>query len=197
MRLPVWKRNSMAAQQMVDTRQAAQTGSAREMFPRLIERYEPALRRLAGSYLERAADREDLFQDIAIALWRAMPKFRGESSERTWVYRIAHNVAISSSAKGRRVGRTEEYIPAVFDRPSAAPDAERELLHAERRRLLADSIHNLPMIDKQIILSHLESLSYAEIVQVTGLSETAVASRLTRIREKLKETIRGKEVGGQ
>ncbi len=169
----------------------------RETFLRLIGQYEPALRRLAGAYMERPTDREDLFQDIAVALWQSIARFRGESSERTWLYRIAHNVAISSSAKIRRVGRKEESMPIPFDRFSSSPGAEHALLKEERRLLLLDSIRDLPMIDRQIILLHLEGLSYAEIEEVTGLSVSAIATRLTRIREKLKESIRSKEVGGQ
>ena len=197
MRLPTWKRKSMVGQEVVETRPIAPSGGERETFLRLICQYEPALRRLVGAYLERAADREDLFQDIAVALWQATSKFRGESSERTWLYRIAHNVAISSSAKLRRVRRKEEHIPMPFDRPSTSPGAEQELLHEERRLLLVESIRDLPMIDRQIVLLHLETLSYAEIEEVTGLSETAIATRLTRIREKLKVKIGSKEVGGQ
>jgi len=197
MRLPDWKRKSMVDQEAVETQRMTVSANQRENFLRLIGQYEPALRRLAGAYLERPADREDLFQDIAVALWQSIAKFRGESSERTWLYRIAHNVAISSAAKIRRVGRKEESIPMPFDRFSSSPGAEQALLKEERRLLLVDSIRDLPMIDRQIILLHLESLSYAEIEDVTGLSESAIATRLTRIREKLKENIRSKEVGGQ
>ena len=197
MRLPIWKRKPMVSEAAIETRETAQSDSPRETFLRLIEQYEPALRRLAGAYMEQGADREDLFQEIAMALWQAIPKFRGESSERTWLYRIAHNVSISSSAKLRRVGQREESIPESFDRPSALSDAEQELLREEKRRRLTDSIRDLPAIDRQIVLLHLEHLSYGEIEEVTGLSETAIATRLTRVREKLKEKIQGTGVGSQ
>ena len=172
-----------------------QLESRRETFHRLIEQYEPPLRRLARAYLRKAHDQEDLFQEIALALWQAIPNFRGISSERTWLYRIAHNVAISSSARLRRAVQQENPIRESFDPPSASFGAEHELLDEEKRRLLVDSIRGLPATDRQIILLHLENLSYAEIKEITGLSETAVAARLTRIREKLKSTIRSREGG--
>jgi RNA polymerase sigma factor (sigma-70 family) len=170
--------------------------SQRDTLVRLIAEYEPALRRLAGAYVEHAADRDDLFQEIAVAIWQALPRFRGASSERTWLYRIAHNVAISSSAKLHRRGKAESGMPEGFNPTSELRDAEQEVLRAEKSRLLNRSIRDLPLIDRQVILLHLEGLSYAEIEEVSGLSETAIATRLTRIREKLKEAIRGREAGG-
>lgn len=166
-------------------------------FRALMEQYEPALRRLAGAYVAQAADREDLFQEIAVAIWQAIPRFRGEASERTWLYRIAHNVAISSAARLRRKMQREESIPELFDRASQSSDAEQNLLSEEKRRLLIDSVRDLPAVDRQIVLLHLEGLSYAEIEGVTGLSETAIAARLTRIREKLKARIHSTNGGNQ
>lgn len=187
----------MHAEALLETSKATGERIRRDSFLELIEQYEPALRRLAGAYLVQAADRDDLFQEIAVALWRAIPGFRGGSSQRTWVYRIAHNVAISSAAKLRRRGRTEETMPERFEHASGARNAEQEVLRAEKLRLLNDSIRDLPVTDRQIILLHLEGLSYAEIEEISGLSETAIATRLTRIREKLRKTIHGMEGGGE
>jgi RNA polymerase sigma-70 factor (ECF subfamily) len=161
----------------------------RDTFLRLIEEYGPALKRLAGVYMDRPADREDLFQEIAVALWQAIPAFRGASSERTWLYRIAHNVALSSAARVRGRRRREEAAPAEFDRASAAPGAEKELLREEERQLLVEAIRALGAVDRQLVLLHLEGLSYAEIEEVSGLSQAALATRLTRAREKLRERI--------
>ncbi len=164
--------------------------SRQDTFARLMEQYTPAIRRLAGAYLRNQVDREDLVQEIAVAIWRAIPAFRKASSERTWLYRIAHNVAISSSAKLRRHSRLESPLDNDFDPASKLPDAEHELEAGQRRRWLIESIRSLPALDRQIVVLHLENLSYAEIEQVTGLSETAIAARLTRIRTRLKEQIR-------
>lgn len=175
-----------AEQRVIETTQG-------EKFLRLVEEYEPALRRLAGAYLEQAADREDLFQEIAVALWQAIPRFRGESSERTWLYRIAHNVAITATTRLRGRGRREEPINEPFEQVSHLPSVEQDLLHREKQRLLIEAVRELPMVDRQVILLHLEGLSYSEIETISGLSETAIATRLTRIREKLRAQIHGKE----
>lgn len=185
----------MHTAEVVVTRELVQEETHQDAFLRLIVEYEPALRRLAGVYLRQPADREDLFQEIAVALWQAIPRFRGESTVRTWLYRIAHNVALSSAAKLYRRGATEQAGPVPTDPQPAPRDAEHEILRVEKQRLLAVAIRELPVIDRQIVLLHLEGLAYAEIVEVCGLSETAVATRLSRIREKLKEKIQAKEVG--
>ena len=70
----------------------------RTAYEDLLRRYLPALRRLARSYTHEAAEQEDLLQEIALGLWQALPHFRGDSSERTWLYRVAHNTAIRWAA---------------------------------------------------------------------------------------------------
>lgn len=190
MRLPVWKLKSMIGEATLDRPMTVRVETNRAAFLDLIGQYEPAIRRLAGAYLDEPADREDLFQEIAVALWQALSGFRGESSQRTWLYRIAHNVAISYSVGLRHRGKAEEAIIEPFDTPSTDPGAERGLLQAEKLRLLHAAIRELAPIDREIVLLHLEGLTYAEIEEITGMSESAIATRLTRSREKLKTRIR-------
>lgn len=193
MRLPVWKRESMSTQAMAPQgQQRVEDATRHDTFLRLIGQYEAALRRLAAGYVVHAADREDLFQEIAVGLWRAIPAYRGEASERTWLYRIAHNIAISSSTRLRRRGKTEGPIRETVDLVTANADAEQQAVRNEQRRRLAEVIRTLPAVDRQMILLHLEGLSYAEIEQISGLSQSAVATRLSRVRERLKEKMQAR-----
>jgi RNA polymerase sigma factor (sigma-70 family) len=162
-------------------------------FLRLFGEYAPALARLAGAYAATREDREDLVQEIAAAIWQALPGYRGESSERTWLYRIAHNVAITASIRTRRRAQREVAHEKPPDPPAAGSDAEQDLLAEEKRRLLLAAIGDLRMPDRQITVLHLEGLSGAEIAEITGLAEGAVSTRLTRIREKLREVLRARE----
>jgi RNA polymerase sigma-70 factor (ECF subfamily) len=164
-------------------------------FLRIYEEYAPALERLAGAYAAAREDREDLVQEIAAALWRALPSYRGESSERTWLYRIAHNVAITAAVKQRKREKREVAPEPPLDLRSAGAGAEQDLLAQERRRMLFAAIRDLAAVDRQITVLHLEGLSGAEIEAVTGIAEGAVATRLTRIREKLRQAIRAREAG--
>jgi RNA polymerase sigma-70 factor (ECF subfamily) len=78
------------------------------------------------------------------------------------------------------------------DQVPANVDAEQEAVRNEQRRALAEAIRTLPAVDRQIILLHLEGLSYAEIEQISGLSQSAVATRLSRVRERLKDKVQAR-----
>ena len=160
---------------------------------RLMEQYQPALRRLAHSYEVDPGRREDLFQEIALGLWKAIPSFRGEASERTWLYRIAHNIAISASVSRRRRQGREVELPDSAEPPSTAELPDRALLRREQRERMLAAIRELPAIDRQLIVLHLEGLSYREIEQISGMTEGAIAARLSRIRDRLTARIRGEE----
>jgi RNA polymerase sigma factor (sigma-70 family) len=200
MRLPLWKRKSMLTEAIAQEIPENVPGhvndtTRRDAFIRLMDQFEPALRRLTGAYAAQPADREDLFQEIAVALWQAIPKFRGDASERTWLYRIAHNVAITHSTRRRSRGGREEAIAEGADFPSAAINSEQEVLRAEKRSLLLAAIRELPAADRQLVLLHLEGLSYAQIEEISGFSQSAVASRLSRLRDRIRDRINaaGKE----
>jgi len=168
-----------------------QIQSYNSKFCELFEAYQPALRRLVSAYVMNHADREDLLQEIAAGIWKSLPGFRGDSSERTWIYRIAHNIAIRSSSQVRARSAREPGLETSFDHPSLERSAEDALLIGERQRALMDGIRELPAVDRQIVTLHLEGLSATEIEEVTGVSAGAIATRLTRIRQKLTERVQG------
>jgi RNA polymerase sigma factor (sigma-70 family) len=163
-------------------------------FLGIIEQYQAALRRLVNSYEVDPGRREDLFQEIALGVWQALPRFRGDSSERTWLYRIAHNIAISTLESRRRRDSRELPMPDSVERVGRWNDPDRVLVIEEQRQAVLAAIQELPAVDKQLIVLHLEGLSYQEIEEVSGLSESAIASRLSRIRDRLTDVIRKKEV---
>jgi RNA polymerase sigma-70 factor (ECF subfamily) len=162
---------------------------ARAAYEDLLRRYVPALRRLAWSYERDAAAREDLFQEIALALWTALPRFRGDSSERTWVYRVAHNTAITFVSQHRRRAQ-REHASDETPEPSAAAIQEADAIDRQRRERLWTAVQALPIVDRQLMVLHLEGLSAKDIEAVTGISAGAVATRLTRMRQKLTALLR-------
>ena len=160
-------------------------------FCEVFEEYQPALRRLVSAYLVNPADREDLLQEIAAGIWKSLPGFRGDSSERTWIYRIAHNIAIRNSSQVRARSAREPGFESSFDHPSGERSAEDTLLLGEKQRALMGGIRELPAVDRQIVTLHLEGLSAAEIEEVAGVSAGAIATRLTRIRQRLSDRVQG------
>ncbi len=159
-------------------------------YEALLRHYLPALRRLARSYVREPADEEDLMQEIALGLWTALPKFRGEASERTWLYRVAHNTAISFVTSQQRRARREESGLAT-DPPTDLASPESNVIGSQQRMRLLAAIEQLPLADRQIVVLHFEGLSAVEIEEVTGVSAGNVATRLTRIRQKLVAQVRG------
>jgi len=156
-------------------------------FERVLAEFGPALRRLAGSYEPSHAGREDLVQEIAIALWRALPRFRGESSLRTFVFRVAHNRALSHVWRRGRMPLTAMAEAEHLTDP--AETAESRLARGERREHLDAAIQTLPIVHRQVVTLALEDLSHAEIASVLGIRENAVAVRLTRARQALRDAL--------
>ena len=154
-------------------------------FEQLLDRYAPALRRLCSAYRRDPGDRQDLFQEIAVALWTALPRFRADSSERTWLYRIAHNVALTDTArrqsKRRREVQIDEHPP-----PPSAPESPR-------RAELLDAVQRLEPVDRELALLYLEGLSTREIGDVLGITEGNAAVRLTRLRQRLTQMLNPRE----
>lgn len=160
--------------------------SAEAQFRDLIVRYRPALRRLCAAYLWEPADRDDLFQEIAAAVWTALPRFRGDASERTWLYRIAHNVAMTYATRRRRQHQREHPLEEATQRAANTVDPRR----ADLLRL----VEQLEPIDRQIALLYLEGLTASETEDVLGLNPNHAAVRLTRLRRKLMAAVRPREV---
>jgi len=157
-----------------------------QQFDRLLAANGPALARLAASYTNTRGDRDDLLQEIALAVWQALRGFRGECSERTFMFRVAHNRAIAYLARSRArfpAGGSE------IDLPDPAPDPESGLAREQTAARLRRAIHRLPLLYRQVIMLALEDLGYAEIAEVLGISESNVGARLSRARQLLRESL--------
>lgn len=157
-----------------------------DLYEEAARRFGPALARLAAAYEADRSRREDLVQEIHLQLWRSLKTFDGRASLRTWAFRVAHNVAVSHVLRdGRRRARERpEAEAAEIADPAPGPEAAAgRALAAER---MHEAIRALPPLDAQVALLFLEDFSAAGIAEVTGLSAGAVATRLTRIRARLR-----------
>jgi RNA polymerase sigma-70 factor, ECF subfamily len=138
-----------------------------------------ALARLARVYEADPDLRRDLLQDIHLELWRSLARFAGQCSLRTWVYRVAHNVAISRSLRKRRTNLVS--LEEIADLPSAEPEdlAATDAGNVARLYVL---IRQLLPPDDQVMLLYLEDMDAASIGEITGLSARAVATRIHRLK---------------
>ena len=141
------------------------------------------LRRIAAAYEVDTALREELDQEILLAIWRALPAWRGEASVRTFAARIAHNRAVDHVAK--QVGRPRA---AALDEalPSLAPSPLETLERRDTRDRLMAAVRRLPLPLRQVTIQTLEGFTPAEIAEVLGVNANTVSIRLTRAKAALK-----------
>ena len=154
------------------------------MYAQVALEFGGALTRLARAYEADPDRRQDLLQDIHIALWRSFAMFDGRCSLRTWVYRVAHNVAASQVVRRRARVRALVSLDELVSMP-ATQDSEKSY----DRRLALDRllmlIHALRPVDKQVMLLYLEGVDAASIGEITGVSAANVATKVHRIKQTL------------
>ena len=159
------------------------TGQQATLYHQAGEQFAPAIARLARA-MERDADKaRDLEQDIHLELWRSFERFDGKCALKTWVFRVAHNVAADHVGRDARKPATVD----IDELDSLIATGEGEAARAETHALqrLHAIIRTLPLLDAQVVLLWLEGHSGAEIAEVTGLTSGAVTTRLSRLRDKL------------
>lgn len=137
------------------------------------------------------ADQHDLLQELMLAVWKAVPAFRGEASAVTFIHRVAHNRALTWRRRENWLFRRARQGEA--DLALLMPGTEDKAEQARLDRLYA-AIRLLPPIDRSLMLLSLEGLSYADMATIHGLTPTNVGARLTRARQRLTAQMRGEEM---
>ena len=155
-----------------------------QQFHELLERHRKIVFKVAASYCRHPDDRADLAQEIATQLWRAFPGYDGERSFSTWMYRIALNVAISFLRNSQN--REQHALPLEEEHYDAigATDVDNET--DERVRLLNRCIEQLDPLNRALLLLYLDEKSYREIADILGISETNVATKIGRLKQRIR-----------
>ena len=154
-----------------------------------LAQYTPMAWKIARAFTETNADSEDLVQEIQISLWAAFNRVPGDVKESTFVYRVAFNRAVSwHRQRNTYLRHLREFFRLsrpVFAHPDDDNSSDLDALYR--------AIRALPELDRTLVLLYLERRSYAEMSEVSGVSESAVGQRLTRARRKLAELIQKEE----
>lgn len=155
-------------------------------FLRLISENKGILIKICNSYCNNKTDREDLAQEIIYSLWKGCKTFSPDFKFSSWMYRVALNVAISFYRVNKKlktnisIRETDvEIEDKVFDNSASE----------ENINLLQQQIANLKELDKALIILYFEEKNYKEIAEIIGITETNVATKVSRIKEKLKQDI--------
>ena len=154
-------------------------------FIHYIKANEGIIYKVARLYSDTAEDQKDLYQEIVYQLWKSYKSFKGDAKISTWMYRVALNTAITHFKKEKR---NEYQVP--IDALLLNKMEQLDTLMDERIALLYAHIKKLNAIEKGIILLHLEGKTYDEIAAITGFTNTNIGTRLSRIRQQLKDQIK-------
>ena len=146
-------------------------------FLNMLREYNRIIYKVASFYADENNSLDDLYQDVVLNLWKAFPNFRNESQLSTWIYRIALNTCVSFYRKSIRRPTHVEITPDV-----KAYTEDNEAV-AE----LYACINRLGKLERALILLYLEDRPYKEIAEIMGITTTNVSTKISRIKEKLKQ----------
>ena len=151
------------------------------IFGDWLARHKGILFKVVHAYAFEHADRQDLFQEVVIQVWRSVEAFRSESSVPTWIYRVALNTAIAWARKEDRHQRGKQPLELVESwlttGPTGGPDSRVEWLYAQ--------IAQLKEVDRSVALLMLDGFTYKEIASVVGITESNVGVKINRIKSAL------------
>ena len=155
------------------------------VFTDLIREHQGLLYKVTSIYTDNKEDQEDLLQEIVYQLWKYFDSFRNDSKITTWMYRVAMNTAITFIKKKKRRPDSIPIADVFIKQSDTNNDA-----YEERLRLLYQHLKYLNTLEKGLIFLLLEGKSYKEIAQITGLNDSNVGTKISRIKKKLKTNMK-------
>jgi len=158
----------------------------KDTFITTIDTHKKIIFKIVNSYCQNKEDRKDLEQEIIIQLWNSFDKYNDEYKYSTWMYRIALNVAISFYRKEKKWSvkndfYTDDSILSIVDEDENETELDYYI------KLLQEFINNSNELNKALMLLYLEEKSYDEIAEILGITKTNVATKISRLKLKLKK----------
>lgn len=159
--------------------------SLEHQFLTELEEHQNIVHKVCTLYTNNRDAHNDLFQEITIQLWKAYPKFRGDSKFSTWMYRVALNTAITLYRKSKRRVATQDIDGITFKISAETYDPTEE----QQLKLMYKAIRELGDIEKALVFLYLEDKQYSEIADTLGISEVNARVKMNRIKKKLRTII--------
>ena len=165
-------------------------GERDQVFEGWIGAHKAILFKVARAYGSTHADREDLFQEIALQVWHSVEAFRGDAAVTTWIYRVALNTAIAWTRKQRKHGAGRQELDA------ASGLLAEPQVRDPRLEWIYQRIADLDEVNRSLALLMLDGFSYRDMSQVLGLSESNVGVKINRIKATLSAQLAKEEHHG-
>lgn len=144
---------------------------------------------MAATYEANFHLRQELLQEITLAVWQALQKFKGDSSLKTYVLRVAHNKAITHVAYHARQPRNDSYCEIEAPKPNQQTTTDEQLDQQQQIQGMLKVIRNMPIQTRQVVTMSMEGLSYHEIANACGISSSNAGVILNRAKKVLMESI--------
>lgn len=163
-----------------------------QLFTLWMTEHEKLLRHIITGFEAKPAIQDELFQEIALNIWRALPKFRQNSAVKTFVARIAHNVLATHVAKAVKTVKADQdlsELTAEVEKDHTHATPYQELNQAQRQLRLLQAIRQLKLEQRQVITLALEGMSYQEIADILVISTNLVGVRLQRAKTLLAQML--------
>jgi RNA polymerase sigma-70 factor (ECF subfamily) len=161
------------------------------LFRRWLADHTGLMWKVVRAFAATPEDQEDLLQEVALKLWMSLPAFQGKAAESTWIYRVAFNTALAWKRGEKRRGAKHEKFLELNGGPEISPAQQGQTRDDELVEKLYVAIRQLPKLDASLALMHLDGLSYREMSDVLGITESNVGVKLNRIRKQLAEMLKG------
>lgn len=158
-------------------------------FSQVLQEHAALLGRVAATYEANFHKRQELLQEITLAVWQALEKFKGDSSIKTYVLRVAHNKAITHVAYHAKQPRNDSYCEMESPEPSHRPSAVEQIDQQQKIQLMLGQIRQMPIQTRQVVTMSMEGLSYDEIADACGISSSNAGVVLNRARKVLMESM--------
>ncbi|MTI33648.1 RNA polymerase sigma factor [Xanthovirga aplysinae] len=165
-----------------------------KQFKSLLEQNQGLLIKICNTYTEDEEDRKDLYQEIAIQIWKSMQSYRGDSAISTWMYRVALNTALTHFKKSTRKGKTMEAAKELAYLEDRHCTSESTM--PDQYTMLMQAIKKLKKIERAIAVMYLEGKDFKEISEILGISAVNARVKMSRVKDKLRKIIKDYDHAG-
>lgn len=162
------------------------------LFLKWLDKHGPSVMKVARAYTLTAEECQDLAQEILLQAWRSLPKFEQKANAATWFYRVALNTAMNWRRRDKPRRLTQRPLLDVQIIEAKGANNAEHVQHRDMVEQLYKAIHQLPKGDAALVLLYLDELSYREMADVLGISESNVGVKLNRAKKALSDLMKEK-----